>query len=43
MCQSCSLKQYCDKDIKYHPCINNLKPNVNEYFTSKSEPESRIV
>ena len=42
MYQSCSLKQYCDKDIKYHPCINNLKPNVNEYFTSKTEFKSRL-
>ena len=41
MCQSCSLKQYRDKDIKYHPSINNLKPNVNEYFTSKTEFKSR--
>jgi hypothetical protein len=41
MCQSYSLKQYCDKDIKYHPCINNLKPNVNEYFTSKNVFKSR--
>ena len=43
MCQSYSLKQYCDKDIKYHPCINNLKPNVNEYFTDKIAFKSRYM